>query len=295
MPGFALGKLISHIVQHYKPAAARKGICLEVVDDLASDVILTGKARELRALIDHVICHTLDGSGASKVKFSAEQLLRSEKEVLLEFQLEENGLGEGKKRNFSYYRTLIGARQVIEDLGGKSEIVVSTGRKTTLKFVLKCPYQPTAGMPATLQAGCATVLKGKRILIVEDNEMNQHAIMDMLRCEQIEFAAVSNGRDAIEVLENKDRFDLVLMDTYMTHMDGFRTSSYIRKILKTSVPIIGMTSGAHSEEAIKCLEAGMNQFINKPFTAAELLTQMCSFFDRAICKLNDDGSERKIA
>lgn len=114
----------------------------------------------------------------------------------------------------------------------------------------------------------------KRILVVEDNAFNQKVAVGMLRGMGHDVFVVSNGEEGVNAVEN-DRFDLILMDVQMPHMDGFQATKAIRAIernLKYRTPIIAMTAYAMKGDREKCLAAGMDAYISKPIRGAELFT-----------------------
>ena len=80
---------------------------------------------------------------------------------------------------------------------------------------------------------------------------------------------VDNGKDAIELIK-KENFDIVLMDLQMPDVDGYKATRYIRQVMNNQVPIFAMTADALKGEAEKCIEAGMNGFISKPFEPIDL-------------------------
>jgi CheY-like chemotaxis protein len=120
-------------------------------------------------------------------------------------------------------------------------------------------------------------LAGKRILVVEDNEANQKVIFHMLNKVGIETDLADNGKVAIQLLEQGFEYDLIIMDLQMPEMDGFETTVYIRQKLKLTIPIIAMTASALRNEKIKCIELGMNEYLNKPFVPADLFRELRRF------------------
>lgn len=107
-------------------------------------------------------------------------------------------------------------------------------------------------------------LKGKRILIAEDDFVNQKLIMHSMQATGAEFTIAGNGAEAIECLLEND-FDLILMDINMPEMDGFEATEYIRKTLKMDIPIIAMTGWSSKEDSNKFERVGMNGALPKPF------------------------------
>src|SRR5581483_5005212 len=104
----------------------------------------------------------------------------------------------------------------------------------------------------------------RRILVVEDNVINQKLTETILSAQGLECIMATNGKKAIEHLKTQ-AVDLILMDIQMPVMDGYRATGIIRDELKLSTPIIAMTAHALSGEKEKCLQAGMNDYMAKPF------------------------------
>jgi CheY-like chemotaxis protein len=286
MPAFELERFITTTLARYQAAALQKGIELHAADDLASYVTLTGNSTQVGQLLETVLQHTIDHSGASRIDFSTQQLLRSDKEILLEFVIRNNCTETSGHTRVRFFRALLNAQSMVEAMDGKSEISTNAGGDTTFRFILRFPWMENPCNCKTAAPSCASVLHDKKVLIVEDNEINQRTISAILRTEGIAYAVAANGREAIDLLEQQGGFHLVLLDLHMPHMDGFETANYIRKHIDPLLPIIGMTIGNNNDSA-HCLEVGMNQFIKKPFAADELIRQLCSFFDPVVCVLDE--------
>jgi len=114
------------------------------------------------------------------------------------------------------------------------------------------------------------MLNNLHILVVDDNEMNRLVAATVLENHGIIVREAVNGADAVRVLE-KESFDLVLMDLQMPVMDGLEASMKIRKELGLSVPIVALTASTLNEESHRCIDAGMNDFIIKPFKEEEMV------------------------
>jgi CheY-like chemotaxis protein len=115
---------------------------------------------------------------------------------------------------------------------------------------------------------------GKRILVVEDNPVNQKLAIRMLAKGDHKVLVVENGRIALDVLNDRS-FDLILMDCQMPVMDGYEATSLIRRgKAAPSIPIVGLTAHALAGDREKCIEAGMNDYLTKPYKPAELLAKV---------------------
>jgi two-component system sensor histidine kinase/response regulator len=137
-------------------------------------------------------------------------------------------------------------------------------------------------------------LRGARILIVEDNEINQQVVAEILEQVGFHVSLADNGRKGVELVEkNKaNPFDAILMDIQMPIMDGYEAAETIRtleieklkismnsKIQKRQVPIIALTAHAMAGEKEKCIWAGMNDYLTKPINHAQLFTSLVRWID----------------
>jgi CheY-like chemotaxis protein len=120
-------------------------------------------------------------------------------------------------------------------------------------------------------------LKDKiRILVVEDNLLNQKLAGFMLDGWGFQYDICSNGKQAIEHLK-LNSYDLILMDIQMPEMNGYETTKYIREELKLGMPIIATTSYSSTEEREKCLLSGMTDYLTKPIKEEELYNLVTNY------------------
>ena len=138
------------------------------------------------------------------------------------------------------------------------------------------PSDGIAAKPA-LSRRLAAAAQSLRILVAEDNPINQEVALTILRKHGIRADAVANGREALRALENVP-YDLVLMDLQMPEMDGLEATRCIRdrasRALNRNIPIIAMTANAMKADEEKCREAGMDDFLAKPVQPVELLERI---------------------
>jgi signal transduction histidine kinase/CheY-like chemotaxis protein/HAMP domain-containing protein len=126
----------------------------------------------------------------------------------------------------------------------------------------------------------ATRLNGARILLAEDNEINQQIAVELLEGAGATVAVASNGREAVEMLSRTEpMFDVVLMDLQMPEMDGYQATAKLRSDSRlASLPIIAMTAHATVEERQRCLAAGMNDHVAKPIDPSALFDTVGRFY-----------------
>jgi PAS domain S-box-containing protein len=131
--------------------------------------------------------------------------------------------------------------------------------------------RPQAGRPAAPAAPDLAPLSGKRVLLVEDNEINQEVAEDILSKAGIVVSVAGNGLEAVERLQGGLEVDLVLMDLQMPVMDGLSATERIREDHRFDpLPIIAMTANAMAGDRERCLEVGMNDHVAKPVDMSEL-------------------------
>jgi signal transduction histidine kinase/DNA-binding response OmpR family regulator/HPt (histidine-containing phosphotransfer) domain-containing protein/HAMP domain-containing protein len=130
--------------------------------------------------------------------------------------------------------------------------------------------------------GQSTRLRGARVLLTEDNEINQQIAVELLEGAGAKVSIAHNGQEAVDILSNGPQpppFDLVLMDLQMPQMDGYQATARLRADARfASLPIIAMTAHATIEERQRCLAAGMNDHISKPVDPANLFETVGRYY-----------------
>jgi CheY-like chemotaxis protein len=161
----------------------------------------------------------------------------------------------------------------LEECGGKADINSLYGVGTTFKFLLKFSKEPkTETIPTSEKK-----LAGKRILVADDNELNQKIIEHLLKKEGMIVDVANDGREALDLYEKNRNYDLLLLDLQMPHVDGFQAANYMRKKLACQVPIIALTAGYYPDSDARCFEVGFNQCIHKPLKPHDLMNSLNYF------------------
>ena len=124
----------------------------------------------------------------------------------------------------------------------------------------------------------STNLKGKQVLVVDDNIMNRMVANVILKEYDVLVTEANDGEEAVNYLKNNP-CDLVLMDLQMPVLNGYQASKIIRLKLKLDVPIIALTASDSEEEKGKCYEVGMNDYLSKPFDKEQFLKTICTWID----------------
>src|SRR5881275_337141 len=134
----------------------------------------------------------------------------------------------------------------------------------------------------TMEAEQAMRLRGARILLTEDNDINQQIAVELLEGTGAKVTVANNGREALDLLSNGPQpppFDVVLMDLQMPEMDGYQATAKLRSDARfAALPIIAMTAHATMEERQRCLVAGMNDHVSKPIDPGNLFETVGRFY-----------------
>ena len=148
------------------------------------------------------------------------------------------------------------------------------GTKVTFNFNFKIQKTPFIKDKSSKKHKLVT-LKGKRALLVEDNELNREIAKDILEIEHIIVDEATNGSEAVEIIKTSKPglYDFILMDVQMPVIDGYQATDIIRKLDNkklANIPIIAMTANAFEEDKKRALESGMDDYLSKPIRAETL-------------------------
>lgn len=267
---FQLYQVIHESINRCRPLAQEYKAEIEVNDDIASFITVKADLGDQKKLLEIVLLNTIRYSKPSRVCINVKQILLTGKELVVEYTLVDNGtMPKLCAASFGYFRTLVHIQNMVEAMKGKIEYVVAPGLPTTLKILLHYQWEPVSVLP--MQTGQPNLVSSKRILVAEDNEVNQKLIETMLVKNGIRADWVGNGKQAIDQLEKEDSsFDMVLLDLDMPHMDGYQVAHYIRKKISGDLPILALSAGG--EDCMeKCMAYGINNLVKKPFTEKELV------------------------
>ncbi|WP_288427761.1 ATP-binding protein [uncultured Spirosoma sp.] len=286
---FSLTALVDSLRTMMSPIAAEKELQLIVETDPDLPAVVQGDPTRLTQvllnLLSNAIKFTKKGSVTVRILLNSE----TEENVRVRMMVQDTGIGmdsdalpyiferfrQASDFTTRYYGgTGLGlniVRSLVEMQGGWINVTSKLGEGSC--FTLEIPYQKTDDQQASVSNWAESAPEADNqplsILIAEDNLMNQKLALQVLKRLGHVGTVAENGQQAIDILR-KQSFDLVLMDIQMPVMDGYTTTQHIRQTLRSKVPIIAMTAHALASERERCLQAGMNDFMPKPFQINEL-------------------------
>ncbi|MBN2175368.1 MAG: PAS domain S-box protein [Bacteroidales bacterium] len=166
------------------------------------------------------------------------------------------------------------SRKLVELLGGEIWVVSELHKGSTFYFSL--PYNPVNGTKKMKQAKVLSEKpdwSNKVILVAEDEDSNFELVKAILQQTQAKIVRAFNGKEAVEICKEKNDINLVLMDIRMPVLNGYEATRYIKK-LKSNLPVVSLTAYAMSDDRVKSLNAGCDDYISKPIKPKELINKI---------------------
>ncbi len=278
----SLRDVIDRVLGPFELAAKERGLDFAIRIDEAVPNALRGDAIRIGQVLTNLVSNALKFTETGSVEVSVEFLRDSNDGVLLRFEVEDTGIGisdAAMARVFQpfsqadpsttrrYGGTGLGlaiSRQLVELMGGNLQASSAPGRGTRFWFTLpmgraaiRVPDR-LARMPA----------QGPRVLVVEDNPVNQIVLGRLVERLGCTVSYAHNGAEAVETL-HRHTYDLVLMDCQMPVMDGYDAARAMRAA-GAELPIIAVTASSVADERPAALASGMNDILGKPIDANEL-------------------------
>ena len=299
---FNMDKLVSDLKTILSANLRGKSLSLHLDVSPLIPPLVIGDANRLKQVLINLGGNALKftSQGEVRVKVLIQHLTM--KEVVLVFEVSDTGIGmsiELQSRMFEiftqadtstsrhYGGTGLGlniSKRLVEMMGGqlllKSDIGVGSSFSFSLTFVIpKQNELESLDSTELLKAFTPLPLAGLRVLLVEDNLIGQVVVKTLLEQAGAQLSIAQNGQMAVDALSfAPDAFDIVLMDMQMPVMDGLQATLYIRQQLKlTELPIIAMTANVMASDFQKCMDAGMNDHVGKPFKVNDLVATMQNF------------------
>lgn len=275
--------------------AKEKGVNINFNSDKNIPEMVCGDSTRFTQILTNLVGNALKFTSEGSVNVSAEKIKNNSSTVKIKFQVSDTGIGIPKDKHESIFERFNQAsgdttrkyggtglglsivKSLVELQGGAISVESEPDKGTVFTVVL--PFgkiqademqmkEPEKIKPEQKKGG-----RKMKILLVEDNYLNQRLAVKVLSGFGFKIETALNGNEALNKLSS-GKYDLILMDMQMPGMDGYKATTLIREELKINVPIIAMTAHAMEEEKTRCLKLGMNDYISKPFKAEDLYNKI---------------------
>lgn len=296
---FNLKNLVEGVVSSMQHKAHEKAILIHLTYDEELPLFFISDPLRISQILNNLVSNAIKFTETGSVDISISQKSRSGSHVQVEFSVADTGIGippEMQHHIFSeftqassetsrkYGGTGLGlaiTSKLLEMLGSEIQLKSAPGKGSEFSFTLE--LEPGKDFRGVNNEGAVDlsgqVFNGQRILLVEDNRINELIARKFMLEWNLKVDSASNGLEAIEKLDH-EYYHLILMDLQMPEMDGYMTSSIIRARGQEpfiSIPIIALTASLKSEVQEKITLAGMNDFVSKPFNPDELFQKLKKF------------------
>ena len=296
-------RLIESLTDIFEPEVCKKGLTYSYTKDIEHEYVM-GDETKVREIFINIIGNSLKYTPAGgKITIDIREIpFDRENYIAYKIVVEDTGIGmsedylphifeEFSREHTSTESKVVGTglglpivKALIDLMGGTIEIEseVGKGTKTTVMIPFEIATQEQILEEQQKEKEFVPEdIKGKRILVAEDNELNAEITLTVLKEKGLLVERAANGKECVEMLKEKpaDYYDMILMDIQMPEMDGYQATEMIRNLgdSRAAVPIVAMTANAFEEDRQKALDAGMNAHVSKPVDMNVLFRVMAKF------------------
>ncbi len=294
---FSLIEEINQLENQYRLLCEQKGLTLLFNNKFSRELRVLGDAVRYRQILTNLLGNAVKFTETGAIEVSTNIVESANDQLLLRCDVKDTGIGIAKEKqpgifavftqeDLSTTRKFGGTglglsicKQLCSLMGGDISLESQKGVGSTFSFYIqleKAPEEQSKAQPPVSEV--TSIKTGKlKILVVEDNEINQTIVKEHLTAHKA--ISAMSGLEALEALNKfKPTFDVVLMDCLMPEMDGFEATRRIRNgeagARYENVPIIALTANAMKGDREACFAAGMNDYLSKPFDVDDLLDKI---------------------
>ncbi|MDX1638851.1 MAG: response regulator, partial [Balneolaceae bacterium] len=307
---FDLHQLVHDVHESFRFSARNKDVELNCEIDEEIPQMVCGDSARLTQILNNLASNAVKFTDEGHVTLRVRCKDRNEERVLVQFQVEDSGVGIADEKqeeifdSFTQERTdttrvfggtglgLSITKKLVELQGGRITMESEKGKGSS--FYVDLEFEIAESTPEQKSSAASTFqklssLKGIKVLVVEDNPINQKVMRRFLSRWDMDISVANNGEECIEKVR-EEGFHVILMDLQMPKMDGYEATRQIRmmdEVHKRSVPIIALTAAALKEVKEQVYASGMNDYITKPFNPNELQNKLEKYI------LNEDQKQEK--
>ena len=286
---FDLKSLIETNTKPHALQAKQKNISFHVKLDKAIHTNLKGDSLRLSQILNNLLSNAVKFTKKGAIGIEINNHKKTKKSQTLQIIVKDTGIGiDSSKLKYifkgfyqeddsivrDYGGTGLGlmiTKEIVDSMQGTIDVQSEKGKGTCFELILKLKKSENETLIDKNEV--SNSLKGLRILIVEDNRVNSFYIKSILKSKGVKTTLAENGKKAIEACKS-ETFDLILMDVQMPIMDGVKATKTLKEKLMVETPIIAQTANTVQKDIDACFNAGMIDYISKPFTIDELIQKI---------------------
>lgn len=290
---FDLNHMVSQLKNMFEVQAANKHIRFEITN-LLQETLFLGDEMRLQQILTNLLANACKfTSDGGSVELVIRQKGMDEEKGSIYFAVKDTGIGIEEKdlgrifnafeqvneSNTAIQGTGLGlaiSNSLVQLMGGEMNVESQPGKGSVFYFTLQLPiYHGELQVSGKTDQNVFQELKGIRILLAEDNDINAEIAVELLELQNMEVLRVENGEQAVEAFKANPEgyFDVIMMDINMPVMNGLDATRQIRAMLMAyaeQIPILAMTANTSQEDRNEANAAGMTGFLSKPFDVAQL-------------------------
>lgn len=292
---FDLYALIKNSYSSLKLKAQEKMLSLTLkLDEKLEDKCVNSDPTRLTQVLLNLMNNAIKFTEKGSVTLNVQVLQLSEDQMKVRFIVEDTGVGIEPEKHESIFEPFIQAssstsrqyggtglglpivKKVLTMFNSEITLISSRNKGTKILFDIDFSYQQISASPDEKHEDKKNELAHLKVLVSEDNPVNILVVKKTLEQWNIVPEIAENGLIALQKLE-QDNFDVILMDLYMPEMDGYEAAMSIRNLMdetKAATPIIALTASVNNEVIKKLLDAGMNDYLSKPFNPDHLYKKL---------------------
>jgi PAS domain S-box-containing protein len=293
---FNMTDLLPSLISTFTHQAREKNISLHYVVDESLNRFLIGDPVRLNQILINLISNAVKFTHTGSIHVSCRIEREQKNSCLVQISVTDTGVGIPAEKLVTIFESFSQADEsVTRRYGGtglgltiarqlvdlqKGRITVESKEHVGSTFTIVIPYQIGKAAQKSKQTfkqnnTPAALSHGLHVLLVEDNDINRLYAKSILETWKCKTDIAENGLIAIEKLKS-NRYDVILMDVQMPVMDGYEATKAIRMMAHpiNSIPVVALTANATKNDIEKCLAAGMNDYVAKPFTPDDLYQQL---------------------
>ncbi len=309
-----LNGVFENLEVSFEPKAREKRIKIKTEIDKGVSHNLLGDGYKLNQVLVNLVNNAIKFTEKGCVCIKAELIENAKDYQRIKFAVIDSGIGinpenldaifqmfkqEDSSITRRYGGTGLGlsiSQSIVENMGGKIDVKSEKEVGSEFSFIidLKKEYEKEQNSVSdpVIKENFGNDLK---VLVAEDNELNQLLITTILKQGGIQYDLADDGKVVLEKMKHQD-YHLILMDIQMPYLDGMATAKFIREEMKSNIPIIALTANASSDDEAKYKESGMDDYIAKPFKKDELFAKIyLQLKNKVMNDLNETTQEQENA